>query len=114
MNPIFCPPPSGCSITLPASCFDRVVVSKRFFERGIQRLIQCYGDAYLRFADEHAAFIFHRGSDHAAEMEKSVKAYTKYSMEYLYLQYQLEASDEARYQCASFEDGRREVYDNRK
>ena len=45
-------------------------------------------------------------------MEKSVKAYTKYSMEYLYLQYQLEASDEARYQCASFEDGRREVYDN--
>ena len=95
-----------------ADLFQRVVAAQRFFESGILRLLESYGEDYLRFVDEHAGFVFHRKPQHEAEIEKAVKAYTHYSMEYLYLQYQLEASEEARYQCASFEDGRREVYDN--
>jgi SAM-dependent methyltransferase len=89
-----------------------VIAVQSFFERGIQRLIECYGEAYLSFADDHAAFIFHRGPNHLSEVEKAVKAYTRYSMEYLYLQQKLEMSADARYECASFEEGRREVYDN--
>src|SRR5580693_10083666 len=91
-----------------ADLFDRVVAAQSFFERGIQRLIEAYGDSYLRFADEHAGFVFHSSPNHQTEMEKAVKAYTRYSMEYLYLQHRLEASETARYECASFEDGRRE------
>jgi SAM-dependent methyltransferase len=95
-----------------AELFDRVVDAQRFFASGIQRLIEGYGDAYLRFVNDHAAFVFQRGPDLQSEIEKAIKAYTRYSMEYLYLQHQLEASAEARYSCASFEEGRREVYDN--
>lgn len=95
-----------------AGLFDRVVAAQSFFERGMARLLEAYGDSYLQFVDEHAAFVFHRHPNHEAEMDRSVKAYTRYSMEYLYLQQRLEASGEARYECASFEEGRREVYDN--
>jgi len=97
---------------LAADLFDRVVAAQSFFKQGIQFLIASYGESYLQFVDEHARFIFHRGSDHEVELKKAVKAYTQCSMDYLYLQYKLEASGEARYQCASFEEGRREVYDN--
>lgn len=95
-----------------ADLFDRVVGAQRFFERGIQRLIESYGEAYLRFADEHAAFLFHRGPEHGAVLDQAVKAYTRYSLEYNYMQQKLEMSGVARYQCASFEEGRKEVYDN--
>jgi SAM-dependent methyltransferase len=92
--------------------FDRVIATQTFFAVGIKRLIDSYGDAYLTFVNDHVAFIFHRRPQHQEELERSVKAYTNYSMEYLYLQFQLESSEEARYQCASFEEGRRAVYDN--
>jgi SAM-dependent methyltransferase len=97
---------------LAAQLFDRVVAAQSFFETGIQFLIESYGESYVRFVNEHAAFVFHRGPNHDVELTKAVKAYTQCSMDYLYLQYQLETSGEARYQCSSFEEGRREVYDN--
>jgi SAM-dependent methyltransferase len=95
-----------------AELFDRVVAAQSFFASGIKRLIEAHGDSYLRFVNDHVAFIFQRGADQNVELQKATEAYTRYSIEYLYLQHQLEASEEARYSCASFEEGRREVYDN--
>ena len=94
-----------------ADLFDRVVHAQKFFEKGIQRLIESYGESYLKFANEHIAFLFHRGPDHGVVLEQAVKAYTRYSLEYNYMQEKLEMSGVARYQCSSFDEGRREVYD---
>lgn len=117
-DPLPTTPPSSLSAAQrtqfprAAELFGRVVAAQSFFERGIDILVASCGENYLRFVEQHAAFIFERGADPEAELKKAVKAYTQCSMDYLYLQYQLESSGEARYKCASFEEGRREVYDN--
>ena len=97
---------------LARNLFERVVSAQEFFDKGIRTLSEAYGERYVRFVNEHVRFIVERGVDPAMEMDKAVKAYTQYSMEYLWLQQRLEASEEAQYECASFEDGRRDVYDN--